>query len=49
MMQEACRQVLVSVGAPAKVLPASHDSALEVVLLREIVYANGAGGSVRSK
>ncbi|CAL5219355.1 g1171 [Coccomyxa viridis] len=46
---EACRKALVSMGSPAKVLPAASDGAMEVLLRREIVYANGAGGSVRSK
>ena len=48
-MQEAVRKALVSIKAPAKVLPADSEGALEVLLRREIVYANGAGGSVRSK
>jgi len=48
-MQEAVRKALVSMGAPAKVLPEDSEGALEVLLRREIVYANGADGSVRSK
>ena len=49
MVQEACREALAGVGAPAKVLPAASDTDLEIVLRREILYANGSNGSVRSK
>ena len=48
-MQEAFRKVLVKMSCPAKVLPAESGSPAEVALRREIVYANGAGGSVRSR
>ena len=48
-MQEAFRKVLGKMGCPAKVLPAESGSPAEVALRREIVYANGAGGSVRSR
>lgn len=48
-MQEAFRKVLVTMGCPAKVLSAESGSPAEFALRREIVYANRAGGSVRSR
>ena len=48
-VQDHFRQVLVSTGAPAKIAPEGSDKAAEILLRREIVYANGSVGSVRSR
>ena len=48
-MQDHFRQVLVSIGAPAKIAPEDTNKATEILLRREIVYANSSAGSVRSR
>ena len=48
-VQDHFRQVLASTGAPAKIAPEGGGKAADVLLRREIVYANGSAGSVRSR